>query len=549
MNKLLQLSILFITILLLASCGSDSGGPNPEITSVQPESGPPGTSVTIAGKGFRPKGDMNVTFGGTAATLTSATEDQIQTEVPEGLSEGSAPVEVSVEGVTASGPSFIVEAKAPGISSVEPDSGTVGTEVTIKGMNFSATASENSITFNGTQATIKSASEDELITEVPQGAADGPMEVTVKQKSTTGPDFDVIMDGTLEVHTNTTGSDKDDNRYDLSIDGDAPSSVANSGIATFPDIEQGSHQLELSAIAENCSVQGQNPRTINITAGDTTSTSFDIKCQAVINDRIAFQTTRGSVADIYLMDPDGSNQQALTNDPATDYLPQISYSGTRVLFASYRNGNFNLFIVNADGSNIRQVTNSSGDTFNGSWAPDDSKIVFGDNRSGNEEIYTIAPDGSNEQLLTNTSANEKDPSWSPDGSKIVFVSKKTNTSFNIYTMNPDGSNEKQLTSTNSSDTNPVWSPDGSKIAFTSSRDGNKEIYVINADGSSPQRITKNSASDEYPSWSRNGSEIIFDSDRDGNDEIYKINADGTGSPVNLSNNSADERFPDWSPVK
>ncbi|MDZ7682282.1 MAG: IPT/TIG domain-containing protein [Fodinibius sp.] len=114
MNKLLQLSILFITMLLLASCGSDSGGPNPEITRVQPESGPPGTSVTIAGKGFRPKGDMSVTFGGTAATLTSATEDQIQTEVPEGLSEGSAPVEVSVEGVTASGPSFMVEAKAPG---------------------------------------------------------------------------------------------------------------------------------------------------------------------------------------------------------------------------------------------------------------------------------------------------------------------------------------------------------------------------------------------------------------------------------------------------
>ncbi|NIT60725.1 MAG: hypothetical protein GWN00_32335, partial [Aliifodinibius sp.] len=91
MKKLLQLSTLFITMLLLASCGSDSGGPNPEVTSVQPESGPPGTSVTIAGKGFRPKGEMSVTFGGTAATLISATEDQIQTEVPESLAEGSAP--------------------------------------------------------------------------------------------------------------------------------------------------------------------------------------------------------------------------------------------------------------------------------------------------------------------------------------------------------------------------------------------------------------------------------------------------------------------------
>ncbi|PAU93632.1 hypothetical protein CK503_10785 [Aliifodinibius salipaludis] len=548
MKRLLQLSVLFITILLVASCGSDSGGPNPEITSVQPESGPPGTSVSISGKGFRPHGEMNVTFGGTSATLISATEDQIQTEVPESLSEGSAPVEVSVGGETASGPSFMVEAKAPGISSVEPDSGTVGTKVTIKGMNFSGSASDIDIVFNGTDAAVNSTSKDKLVTEVPEGATDGPIKVTVKQKSTTGPDFDVITDGVLEVITQSSGDDQDPDGYSVAVDGSSGKSIDINDKIYYKDLQKGSYNLSLWGIAQNCSVSGKNPRSVSISAGDTTSTSFDIECRAVINDRIAFQSNRGSVADIYLMDPDGANQQALTNDPATDYLPQISYSGTRVLFSSYRNGNFNLFIVNANGSNIRQVTSSSGETFNGSWAPDDSNIVFADDRSGSGEIYTIAPDGSNEQRLTNNSANEQSPSWSPDGSKIVFVSKKPNAGLDIYTMNPDGSNVKQLTSNNSSDGDPVWSPDGSKIAFVSS-DGNKEIYVMNADGSNTQRITNNSASDEYPSWSRDGTEIIFDSDRDGNDEIYKINADGTGSPVNLSNNSANDRFPDWSPVK
>ncbi|WP_416208501.1 IPT/TIG domain-containing protein [Fodinibius sp.] len=43
---------------------------------------------------------------------------------------------------------------APQISSVTPQSGSVGTQVTIAGENFSATASENIITFNGTEAPV-----------------------------------------------------------------------------------------------------------------------------------------------------------------------------------------------------------------------------------------------------------------------------------------------------------------------------------------------------------------------------------------------------------
>ncbi|NIT60726.1 MAG: hypothetical protein GWN00_32340, partial [Aliifodinibius sp.] len=209
------------------------------------------------------------------------------------------------------------------------DSGTVGTEVTIKGMNFSATASENSIHFNGTQATIKSAAEDRLVTDVPQGATDGPIKVTVKQKSTAGPDFNVITEGIIKVGTQTSGDDQDSDGYSASVDGSSGKSVDINDEIYFANVTQGSHDISLSGIAQNCSVSGQNPRSVSIIAGDTTSISFDIECQTVINDQIAFQSNRGSAADIYLMDPDGSNQQALTNDPSTDYSPQISYSGTR----------------------------------------------------------------------------------------------------------------------------------------------------------------------------------------------------------------------------
>ncbi|MDZ7682278.1 MAG: DPP IV N-terminal domain-containing protein [Fodinibius sp.] len=479
--------------------------------------------------------------------------------MPEGLSEGSAPVEVSVEGRTASGPSFMVEAKAPGISSVEPDSGTVGTEVIIEGMNFSATASENSITFNGTQATVKSASEDELITEVPQGAADGPIEVTVKQKSTSGPEFDVITDGTLEVHTNTTGSDRDDDRYDLSIDGDAPSSVANSGIATFPDIEQGSYQLELSAIAENCSVQGQNPRTINITAGDTTDVTFDVECQAKAKSKIAVSTFDGiGNYEIFLINPDGSNPKRITNNSTLEFNAVISNNGDKIAFSRGTNNDWDLYVMNTDGSNVQRLTQLSNlYSIYASWSPDDSKLTFSAfGSSGYENIYTINADGTNMKLLTDDKGNDTLPSWSPDGSKIVFNSDRDrpDATYNdradgedIITVNADGGNMQFVTENDANNEYARWSPDGSKIVFVSNRnnDNDVEIYVMDANGGNPKRLSNNSSPfDYFPSWSPNGETIVFE----GENGLYTVPASGSGTAQKISN-SEDYDTPFWGIVK
>ncbi|WP_171032837.1 IPT/TIG domain-containing protein [Fodinibius saliphilus] len=187
----------------LTSCGGGGNGmPNPEITGIQPDSGPPGTLVTISGKGFSAEKTSNaITIGGEAAPVESATESQLKTKVPKGASSG--PVKVTVGGETVSGPQFTVEAKAPGISSIKPDSGIVGTEVTIEGMNFSTNSSDITITFNGTAAPVNDASKDRLITKVPDNASDGPVKVTVKQKSATGPDFDVLAPTIIAMEPDT----------------------------------------------------------------------------------------------------------------------------------------------------------------------------------------------------------------------------------------------------------------------------------------------------------------------------------------------------------
>lgn len=79
----------------------------------------------------------------------------------------------------------------PVITSINPTSGPVGTEVSISGRNFSETISENQILFNNTTATAKSATSTELVVDVPNGATTGVVSVTVDNMTASGPTFTV----------------------------------------------------------------------------------------------------------------------------------------------------------------------------------------------------------------------------------------------------------------------------------------------------------------------------------------------------------------------
>ena len=67
----------------------------------------------------------------------------------------------------------------------QPKSGPVGTVVTIHGTSFSATPASNSVTFNGTAATVTSATATSLVVSVPSGATTGTIAVTAPGGSAT----------------------------------------------------------------------------------------------------------------------------------------------------------------------------------------------------------------------------------------------------------------------------------------------------------------------------------------------------------------------------
>lgn len=356
--------------------------------------------------------------------------------------------------------------------------------------------------------------------------------------------------GTLEVTTQTSGSDIDSDGYVIGIEGESATENADpSDTIYFTGLEEGSYQvvLDTSSVSSNCALEDDAAsKNVTVVAGDTTSTTYEVACQQIAGNKIVFTSNRDGDYEIFLMNADGSNPQQITDNTTPDNFPVLSNDGTKIAFYSERGtASGELYIMDVDGSDVQQVTTSPSAPQFYSWSPDDSKIVYSDPRSGNYEIYTIDIDGNNRTRLTNDTSIDIDPDWSPNG-RIAFRSDRSG-SQEIHTMDADGSDKEQITS----DTGflPRWSPDGSQIAFTSGRSGNMEIYVMNSDGTGLLQVTNHGDFDTFPTWSPDGSSIAFQTDRDGNDEIYRISSDGTGSVVNLTVEMSDDIAPHWSPVE
>jgi Tol biopolymer transport system component len=294
------------------------------------------------------------------------------------------------------------------------------------------------------------------------------------------------------------------------------------------------------------------------------------------NGKIAFDRDDGDL-DVWTMSPDGSNQVNLTaRSEAADFRASWRADGQKIAFMSDRETptnptvpdiggpDFEIFVMDPDGSNQTQITFNALDDEAPVWSPNGKRIVFQrdfDPVRGQVDfdILTMRANGTHERNLTNSpGVQDFDPDWSPDGRRIAFTSERDGDG-EIYTMKPNGRGVRQLTFNAVPDGDASWSPDARKIAFSSERDAvpetpfQVEIYTMRADGSDQTRLTFDDLSDFLPAWSPDGRQIAFASFRDvtpgteDNAEIFTMRADGNNQ-VNRTNNPAFDAAPDWQPL-
>jgi len=84
--------------------------------------------------------------------------------------------------------------------------------------------------------------------------------------------------GQIAVTTVTTGDTPDPDGYALTLDGNAAGDVGVNDVAIIPDLTPGTYTVALTGVAANCTVAGDNPRDLNVTAGVSTTTTFSVNC-------------------------------------------------------------------------------------------------------------------------------------------------------------------------------------------------------------------------------------------------------------------------------
>ncbi len=172
--------------------------PAPSITTLTPNAGPIGTTVTIAGTNFRdqPLSSTVKFFNNRTATATAWSNTSITVTVPASSATGS--VTVTVAGTASAGATFTV-GNVPTITNLNPSSGLPGISVVVTGTNFGATKGSSTIKFNGLTAATTAWSATSITATVPAGATSGSVVVTVGGIPSAGTPFTVPTLNSISV--------------------------------------------------------------------------------------------------------------------------------------------------------------------------------------------------------------------------------------------------------------------------------------------------------------------------------------------------------------
>lgn len=170
-----------------------------------------------------------------------------------------------------------------------------------------------------------------------------------------GGDITAPTTGTINITTTTSGPAPDADGYAVAIDAGAEAPLGVNATLRRDNLEPGTHSVRLTGMAANCAVEGENPRSVTVSAGTSTDVRFAIVCGTTTGSLTISTTTTGPSPDPdgYTVTVDATNAQPIGVN-GTLSIPLITPDGHSVALAG--------IAVNCQvtGDNPRRVTIAAG---------------------------------------------------------------------------------------------------------------------------------------------------------------------------------------------
>jgi Tol biopolymer transport system component len=202
-----------------------------------------------------------------------------------------------------------------------------------------------------------------------------------------------------------------------------------------------------------------------------------------------------------------------------DRWPAFAPDAHSIAFERSRGTSMDIYVVSIDGGAARRITSGARGVLSmaPAWFPDGAHLLYtttdATSMYPSGAFYEIPSGGGKARSVGPPGARGR--SISLDGSKVLYLTQ----SWEVAELDLDTGVQTVLShpAPGTWDTEATWSPDGKSIAFgcdysPSAKVARSDICVMNADGSARRIVFSRSDAAEWVTWSPDGKFIAFQAD-------------------------------------